>query len=147
LLDAKPPCTKSDTSWCIEWIYSWEYMGVIILPFRISGQHSQGTELTTHQWEKNWETRENRATDKSIFLMTLKIILTDKLGFKRRTSQSQASRQAPDNGANHCILMAPRPKPAPRLLGTPGHTWTLADPAEVCSRYAEDHLGSWTRPC
>ncbi|KAJ7304680.1 hypothetical protein DFH08DRAFT_825435 [Mycena albidolilacea] len=30
--------------------------------------------------------------------------------------------------------MASRPKPAPRLLGTPGHTWTLADPAEVCSR-------------
>jgi hypothetical protein len=25
----------------------------------------------------------------------------------------------------HCILTAPRPKPAPRLLGTPGHTWSL----------------------
>jgi hypothetical protein len=48
----------------------------------------------------------------------------------------------------HCILMASRPKPAPRLLGIPGHTWILADPAEVCSRYApHNHLGFWTRPC
>jgi hypothetical protein len=49
-------------------------------------------------------------------------------------------------GVRHCILMASRPKPAPRLLGTPGQTWTSADPAEVCSKYAEDLLCSiWTQ--
>ncbi|KAJ7351566.1 hypothetical protein DFH08DRAFT_806285 [Mycena albidolilacea] len=41
-------------------------------------------------------------------------------------------------GRPHCILMAFRPKPVLRLLSTPGHTWTLADPAKVYSRL--DHV-------